>query len=128
MGTSDKEIFAQFNQGALIELKLFGSESTWWAPKHKHDASRKTAYKRMVPAADRREQANILVDLKHQMQISVMQLSSQKQIVLPFSIPLPDNLPSSFIYCGQQLSILTVSYNLETSFLGLSGQMPSPTA
>lgn len=39
VGTLDaKTTFAAFNQGGLIELQLFGSEKTWWAQNHKHDA------------------------------------------------------------------------------------------
>lgn len=47
-------------------------------------------------------------------------------ISLPFSIPLPDTLPSSFIYCGEELSVMTVIYTLTTKFIGLVGQPNSP--
>jgi hypothetical protein len=43
-------------------------------------------------------------------------------ITLPFSIALPDTLPSSFIYCGEELSVMTVIYTLTTKFIGLVGQ------
>ena len=51
---------------------------------------------------------------------------ANKKFEMPFRIPLPDNLPSSFVYAGELLSYMRVNYLLNIKFLGLTGQMPMP--
>lgn len=62
--------------------------------------------KRLVPGPNRREQANILIDFKQQLsQVNPMQMKSKgTKIDCPFSIPLPENLASSFFYNGEFMS------------------------
>jgi len=49
-----------------------------------------------------------------------MQLSkSGTKIEHSFSIPLPENLPSSLYYCGEFMSRLGVVYELNANIVGL---------
>ena len=59
-----------------------------------------------MPGPNRREQATILCDIKQQLtQLNPMQMSQHNvKIEQPFSIPLPENLPSSFFYNGEFMS------------------------
>ena len=43
------------------------------------------------------------------------------KVEVPFSIPLPDDLPVSFFYAGEMMSVLQVQYNLTAMLLGLCG-------
>jgi hypothetical protein len=48
---------------------------------------------------------------------------------VPFSLPLPSDLPSSLFFCGPDLSILKIQYALDISFIGLEGAIgPVPQA
>ena len=38
---------------------------------------------------------------------------------MPFSIALPENLPSSFFYCGDMLSRFAVIYTVTVNLIGL---------
>ena len=40
---------------------------------------------------------------------------------MPFSIPLPDDLPVSLFYAGEMMSVLQIQYNLTAMLLGLVG-------
>ena len=42
-------------------------------------------------------------------------------IKVPFSIPLPDDLPVSFYYAGEMMSVLQIQYNVTAMLLGLVG-------
>jgi hypothetical protein len=41
-------------------------------------------------------------------------------IEIPFSFPLAETLPSTFLYCGEHMSWLSVEYWLDVKFLGLT--------
>lgn len=57
-----------------------------------------------------------------------MELSkSGTKIEHPFSIPLPENLPPSFFYCGEHMSKIAVVYELSANVVGIkpsAGGMP----
>lgn len=116
-----------------MEAELFGSEKVYWALNMKQ-ADGPSGQKRLVPGPNRREQANILIDFKQQLaQLNPMQVSKHNvKIEHTFSIPLPENLPSSFMYCGEFMSQLAVLYELKANLVGLKpaapgAQMPEGT-
>lgn len=113
-----------------MEIRLYGVESVFWAVDHKHDPSRKTAYKSMVPGDKRREQANILIDVTRNLQnLSPMQMQTEGKIEVPFELPLPETLPSSFLYCGDMLSKIQVYYTLTCRLVGteqVASMPPTP--
>ena len=61
-----------------------------------------------------------------------MQVSKHNvKIEQAFSIPLPEGLPSSFFYCGEFMSQLSISYKLKANLVGLkapaAGGLPEGT-
>ena len=61
-----------------------------------------------------------------------MQVSQHNvKIEQPFSIPLPEGLPSSFFYCGEFMSQLSIGYKLKANLVGLkppaAGGLPEGT-
>jgi hypothetical protein len=103
-----------------VEAQLFGAEKVYWAINMEHKEG-PNGQKRLVPGPNRREQANILIDFKQQLaQLNPMQVSKHNvKIEHAFSIPLPENLPSSFLYCGEFMSQLAVTYELKANLVGL---------
>ena len=49
--------------------------------------------------------------------VDITQANSTYQV--PFSVPLPANLPSSMFYCGEMMSHFDVHYVLKAEFVGL---------
>lgn len=50
------------------------------------------------------------------------------KIQVPFTIPLPDNLPPSLFYAGEMMSVFQVRYELTALLMGLIGSgAPEPT-
>ena len=43
------------------------------------------------------------------------------KVTVPFSLPLPDDLPPSFYYCGAMMSCMQITYRLTAMMIGLKG-------
>ena len=86
-----------------------------------------------MPGPNRREQATILCDIKQQLAQLPPDKVSQHNVKIEqkFSIPLPENLPSSFFYNGEFMSQLSISYKLNANLVGLKpsavGGLPEGT-
>lgn len=85
----------------MIELQLFGVESTFWAQGYKN--KNKKASKDQIK--ERIQQKNVIVDVRQQIKV---EYDKGKLSSVPFSIALPEWLPNSFYYCGDQLSVISV--------------------
>ena len=120
VGKDGQELVKKYPAGIVLEAQLFGSEKVYWALNKSH-MDGPNGQKRLVPGPNRREQANILIDFKQQLaQLNPMQVSKHNvKIEENFSIPLPENLPSSFFFCGEWMSQLTVQYDLKANLIGL---------
>ena len=55
--------------------------------------------------------------IRHLSNIEITAANSTYEI--PFSIPLPENLPSSMLYCGDLMSVFQTQYNVVASMIGL---------
>lgn len=76
-----------------------------------------------MPGDLRREHTRVLFNQECQLrQFYPQELHQNNGIVeVPFSIPLPDDLPASFIYCGEMMSCISVEYKLTAMMIGLKG-------
>ena len=110
--------------GLALEVQLFGAEKVYWAIQMQHGQ----ALKNLVPGPNRREQANILIDFKQQLaQLNPMQLQTNKsKVEHPFSIPLPENLPSSLCYFGEFMSQIACVYELKANLVSLRPSAAGP--
>jgi hypothetical protein len=111
---------AKYPDGIVLEAQLFGSENVYWAINLAHQDGG-GGQKRLVPGPNRREQANILIDVKQQLaQISPMEMQKKgANVEHSFSIPLPENLPSSLFFNGELMSQLAINYELKANLVGL---------
>lgn len=80
----------------------------------------KQNYRHLVSGQDRRENSKELINIRHQIPLSqTTLLGGTKSIEVPFRIPLPADLPSSFFYAGDRMSLMKVEYFISYQFLGL---------
>ena len=122
-------MFQQFNQGAVIAVRLVGEERVFWANGQQHNPQANKAVKHLVDGNLRRESYRLIINEERQLrQFNYHQLESQGfKVEVPFSIPLPDDLPPSFYYCGQMMSTMSIQYRLTGMMLGLKGSSQSAT-
>ena len=130
IGSDGSKLLKDYPLGLVIEAQVFGSESAFWALNMKHGPG---ARKGLVPQPNKREQATILCDIKQQLQQLDATRVSQHNVKIdcPFSIPLPENLPSSVLYNGEFMSQLSISYRFNANLVGIkpsaAGGLPEGT-
>ena len=117
------QLFNRFDQGVVIAIKLVGEEKVFWAVGQAHNPKINKATKHLVDGDMRREQNRTIIEQEKQLQQFMPQQLYQNQGLLQvqFSIPLPDDLPASFIYCGEMMSRFSVEYKLTAMMFGLKG-------
>lgn len=116
-------MFRQFDQGAVIAVRLVGEERIFWALGQQHNPQAQKAVKHLVDGNVRRENSRLLINEEQQLrQFNYAQLESSRfKVEVPFSLPLPDDLPPSLYYCGQMMSCLSIQYKLTAMMLGVRG-------
>ena len=121
LGEAQRTMFRQFDEGVVIAVKLFGEEKVFWALRAQHAPEKKKAIKHLVDGEARREESRTLINVEKQLNsFSFEELErSSFKIEIPFSIPLPADLPPTFFYCGEMMSCLSVSYKLTAMMFGL---------
>ena len=105
VGDKDLKTFEKFAQGAVVDMQLIGEEKVWWTTKSSHTKTPKPGqnYRHLVSGQDRRDNYKQLIDIRHQIPLDkATLLGGTRSIEVPFRLPLPDDLPSSFIYAGEQ--------------------------
>ena len=87
-----------------------GKENVYWAAGHAHNAKATKATKHLVNGDARREHSRNLINKELSLRkFHISELTSvQGKVQVPFCIPLPDDLPASFFYCGEMMSVLSV--------------------
>ena len=123
MGQAQGSLFKKFNQGGVLSIRLVGEEKIFWAPGYEHDPQAPKAVKHLVDGNSRRESNRLIINVEQQLrQLKFNKLTTDDiKVTVPFSIPLPDDLPPSFYYCGAMMSCLQVKYRLTAMMIGLKG-------
>ena len=109
-GKAQKSIFQKFDQGTILVIKLVGEEKVYWAIGQAHTPNNTNPTKYTVDRDCRREEnRTLIIEEKQLRQFSLSDTQTDGFTVhVPFSIPLPENLPSSFLYCGEMMSYISV--------------------
>jgi hypothetical protein len=105
VGDKDLKTFEKFAQGAVVDMQLIGEEKVWWNTKSSHTKTPKPGqnYRHLASGQDRRDNNKQLINIRHQIPLDkATLLGGTRSIEVPFRLPLPDDLPSSFIYAGEQ--------------------------
>lgn len=104
-----------------MELHLTGQKKIWWTQHKKHKQSYKTNQRNLIGAKERREASDLILDKRVQMQVKAESLlKGKRRVEMPFQIPINADLPSSFFYAGEQMSLHRIDYNLHCKFVGLT--------
>ena len=106
-GSDFGTLIESYKAGLIVEVSLFGSEKAYWASGYEHNKVQ-SYLKNLIPGDKRRSKANILIDFKQQLDqlnpMLMMQSKSQPKLKYEFTIPLPEGLPSTFLYHGSSMS------------------------
>ena len=124
LGEAQRDLFSRYDQGALIAIRLTADEKVYWAAGSAHDPRADKATKHLVHGDMRRElQTNLLNIQQNLGQFFMQDLASQQYTKeVSFIIPLPDDLPPSFLYAGEMMSLLSVEYKLTAMLVGQTRQ------
>lgn len=93
----------------------------FWAQGYSHNLDNRTA-KLLTNGQKRRESARQLCLMQQQLrQLNPMELRSVNSTInLPFQFVLPESLPSTFLFAGENMSMFSVEYWLDVKVLGLT--------
>ena len=121
LGEAQRDMFRRFNRGALISVRLLGEEKVYWASGQQHNPQANKAVKHLVDGGLRREKYRQVIDEEVQVRKVFMEEFERSSfaVEVPFSIPLPADLPPSLYYCGEMMSCLSVQYLLMVKLVGL---------
>ena len=91
-------------------MRLVGVEKVYWAAGESHNVKATKATKHLVNGDMRREHERNLINKELSLQkFQMSELQSKVNggsIQVPFCIPLPDDLPASFFYSGEMMSVI----------------------
>ena len=125
LGSAQRELFNRYKTGAEVALRLTGLEKVFWAAGAAHDRKASRATKHLTNGDSRREHVRCLINKELSLKRFQAEALAKKidggKVEVPFSIPLPDNLPVSLFYAGEMMSVLQIQYNLTAMLLGLVG-------
>ena len=85
-----------------------------------HNANAKNGYKYLVNGDCRRELVRNVINEEIKLRSFSKQqvMTSNYKISVPFSIPLSEDLPPSFVYYGEMMSHIAIEYRLTAMFVG----------
>lgn len=94
----------------------------WASGGQAHSPNSNKATKNLVDGDLRRETNRSIYDIEQQLRkINPMELERNGfKITVPFSMPLPGDLPPSLFYCGEMMSRFSIEYRLTAMLIGLS--------